>query len=215
MNTHTHSLSSAIIQENTIAQYKGRGNSLNNESARIIYYTTLQVYNALQVDLETPSFILSQFNNFSHLRVITKISSPKSDGRAPARTSNQTSQPNLVPTGGRPHPSHPSFISAQWVGDLTQVPFSTSAFSLAQWAGAHPSYPRHPRLLLCMAGSPKLPPFCFTRWVGDSPESPPALLVRTTGAPTRALTQHPSLLCDHRALLPENGRIDLRLLSAF
>jgi len=50
--------------KNTIAQYKGRGNSLNNEYARIMYYTVFyNSYKALQVYLETPSFILSRIYN--------------------------------------------------------------------------------------------------------------------------------------------------------
>lgn len=50
MKTHTHSLSTTIINENTIAQYKGRGNSLNNESARNICinkYSMLQVFTSI------------------------------------------------------------------------------------------------------------------------------------------------------------------------
>ena len=54
MNTHTHSLSSAIINENIIALYKGRGNSLNNESARInILYNNLQSFTSI---LGNPKF---------------------------------------------------------------------------------------------------------------------------------------------------------------
>ena len=45
---------------NTIAQYKGRGNSLNNESTQ--QYIIQQFYN-VQLYLESPSFILSQFYN--------------------------------------------------------------------------------------------------------------------------------------------------------
>ena len=63
MNTHTHSLSISILNGNTIAQYKGRGNSLNNEFARITYYLIFYKLQALQVYLETPSFILSQIYN--------------------------------------------------------------------------------------------------------------------------------------------------------
>jgi len=63
MNTHTHSLSTAIINENTIAQYKGRGNCLKNQSARnicIIQSSILQTFTSL---LGSLSFILSQFYN--------------------------------------------------------------------------------------------------------------------------------------------------------
>lgn len=43
--------------KNAIAQYKGRGNSLNNESARIQYIIQLyNVYEALQVYLVNTKF---------------------------------------------------------------------------------------------------------------------------------------------------------------
>jgi len=123
MNIHTHSLSSAIIQENTIAQYKERANSLNNESPRIIYYIIFQFYKAYKYTWETPSFILSQNYNFITPACDNQDPLPKSGRRALTRSVNQTSQPNLHMTGGRPHPSHPLFISTQWAGDLKQVPF--------------------------------------------------------------------------------------------
>lgn len=62
-----------LYLKNTIAQYKWRGNSINNESARYQYIIQLyNVYKALQVHLETPSFI-ANFTSRPHLRVPTKF----------------------------------------------------------------------------------------------------------------------------------------------
>jgi len=166
MNTHTHSLSTTIIQENKIAQYKGRGNSLNSESALIIYY----LYKVTMVNKYTWKHQVSYLANFttpSHLRVITKISFPKSGMHALTHVCFCTSQLNLV-------------LPARQVGDLTRVSHArirtngrTSPKNAFEWWASTSSHELPPAPNNQHLHPSTTTPFTPTRWVGDSPESPP------------------------------------------
>lgn len=66
MNTHTHSLSTALYKRNA-QQYKGRGNSLQYESAWINILYNFHFYNVQVKSWETPNLHLVNFHNFSKL----------------------------------------------------------------------------------------------------------------------------------------------------
>ena len=66
MNTHTHSLSTTLYKINA-QQYKGRGNSLQYESARINILYNLHFYNVQVKSWETPNLHLVNFHNFGKL----------------------------------------------------------------------------------------------------------------------------------------------------
>lgn len=71
MNIHTHSLSTTLYKRNA-QQYKGRGNSLQYESARINILYNLHFYNVQVKSWETPNLHLVNFHNFGKLGCLAR-----------------------------------------------------------------------------------------------------------------------------------------------
>lgn len=153
--------------KNTIVQYKGRGNSLDNESAQFQYI--IQILQFYKYTWETLSFILSQIYNRQHLRVANwvhhsnaRVVLPKLGRRALTWTANQNSTTKLH-----------AFIHP--VDELLHAP-STRTYDCQVSTSPHspPESPTSGQALSCTLPPETLTELLFTstRWVPSPKASP-------------------------------------------